>query len=87
MERNLKIDISENNAFFLWGARKTGKTTFAKLIAITFDDSKRVIDKQIEVFPWYDFLKEMWNNKLFCQPLSPSIPQSFNPSILCRSVG
>ena len=27
MERNLKIDISENNAFFLWGARKTGKTS------------------------------------------------------------
>ena len=27
MERILKIDVSENNAFFLWGARKTGKTT------------------------------------------------------------
>ena len=30
MERILKIEISENNAFFLWGARKTGKTTYLK---------------------------------------------------------
>ena len=28
MEIILKIDTSENNAFFLWGARKTGKTTY-----------------------------------------------------------
>jgi predicted AAA+ superfamily ATPase len=30
MKRILNIDISENNAFFLWGARKTGKTTYLK---------------------------------------------------------
>ena len=37
-----------------------------KLIAVTFDDTKRIIDKQIEVYPWQEFLKEMWSNKLFC---------------------
>jgi len=30
MERILKIDTGGNNAFFLWGARKTGKTTYLK---------------------------------------------------------
>lgn len=30
LKRKLKIDLSGNNAFFLWGARKTGKTTFLK---------------------------------------------------------
>ena len=30
MERILNIDTSANNAFFLWGARKTGKTTFLR---------------------------------------------------------
>jgi len=25
MERILKFEIAENNAFFLWGARKTGE--------------------------------------------------------------
>jgi len=37
----------------------------AKLIAITFDDSRRVIDNKIEVFPWQVFLKKMWNNEMF----------------------
>jgi predicted AAA+ superfamily ATPase len=32
----------------------------AKLIAITFDDVKRVIDNKIEVFPWRDFLRLLW---------------------------
>jgi len=30
MERILHIDLTDNNAFFLWGARKTGKTTYLK---------------------------------------------------------
>ena len=29
-KRRLKIDIAENNAFFLWGPRKVGKTTHLK---------------------------------------------------------
>jgi len=37
----------------------------SKLIAITFDDSKRLIDNKIEVFPWQEFLKLLWNNQLF----------------------
>ena len=36
----------------------------AKLIAITFDDTKRVIDNKIEVFPWREFLKQLWEEKL-----------------------
>ena len=36
----------------------------AKLMAITFDDSKRLIDHKIEVFPWREFLKQLWNNTL-----------------------
>ncbi|MCL2511584.1 MAG: AAA family ATPase [Bacteroidales bacterium] len=36
----------------------------AKLLAITFDDTKRIIDQKIEVFPWQDFLKQMWDNSL-----------------------
>jgi len=36
----------------------------AKLFAITFDDSKRIIDNKIEVFPWKEFLKLLWNKKL-----------------------
>ena len=36
----------------------------AKLIAVTFDDSKRMIDHKIEVFPWKEFLKQMWENNL-----------------------
>jgi predicted AAA+ superfamily ATPase len=36
----------------------------AKLAAITFDDSKRLIDQKIEVFPWRSFLKQLWNNEL-----------------------
>ena len=36
----------------------------AKLIAVTFDDSKRLIDNKIEVFPWQTFLKDLWNNRL-----------------------
>ena len=36
----------------------------AKLMAITFDDSKRIIDGRIEVFPWKEFLKQLWNNKV-----------------------
>jgi len=36
----------------------------ARLIAITFDDSKRIIDRKIEVFPWQLFLKQLWNNQL-----------------------
>ena len=34
----------------------------AKLIAVTFDDSKRLIDNKIEVFPWQTFLENLWNN-------------------------
>ena len=37
----------------------------AKLIAVTFDDAKRIINSKIEVFPWQEFLKQLWNNKLF----------------------
>ena len=37
----------------------------AKLIAITFDDTKRLIDHKIEVFPWQAFLSQMWDKKLF----------------------
>ena len=37
----------------------------AKLIAITFDDTKRLIDNKIEVFPWQEFLKQLWNNRIF----------------------
>ena len=36
----------------------------AKLMAVTFDDSKRIIDGKIEVFPWQAFLKQLWNNEL-----------------------
>ena len=36
----------------------------AKLIAITFDDTKRIIDHKIEIFPWQTFLKQLWDNKL-----------------------
>jgi predicted AAA+ superfamily ATPase len=36
----------------------------AKLIAITFDDTKRIIDHKIEVFPWWEFLKQLWGNTL-----------------------
>jgi len=36
----------------------------AKLIAITFDDAKRLIDNKIEVFPWQVFLKQLWDKKL-----------------------
>jgi len=36
----------------------------AKLFAITFDDSKRIIDQRIVVFPWKEFLKQLWNKKL-----------------------
>jgi predicted AAA+ superfamily ATPase len=35
-----------------------------KLIAVTFDDTKRMIDNKIEVYPWEEFLKHLWNNKL-----------------------
>jgi predicted AAA+ superfamily ATPase len=35
----------------------------AKLIAITFDDTKRLIDNKIEVFPWQLFLQQLWNNE------------------------
>ena len=31
--------------------------TDAKQIAVTFDDSKRLIDHQIEIFSWQEFLK------------------------------
>ena len=37
----------------------------SKLIAITFDDSKRLIENKIEAFPWQEFLKLLWNNQLF----------------------
>jgi predicted AAA+ superfamily ATPase len=37
----------------------------ARLMAVTFDDSKRVINNKIEVFPWHEFVKELWNNELF----------------------
>jgi len=37
----------------------------AKLLAITFDDTKRLIDNKIEVFPWQEFLKQLWNNRIF----------------------
>ena len=36
----------------------------AKLIAITFDDTKRIIEHKIEVFPWQLFLKQLWNKEL-----------------------
>jgi predicted AAA+ superfamily ATPase len=38
----------------------------AKLIAITFDDTKRIIDQKIEVFPWQEFLTQLWNKALIC---------------------
>ena len=37
----------------------------AKLMAVTFDDSKRLIDGRIEVFPWQEFLQQLWNHKVF----------------------
>lgn len=36
-----------------------------KLIAITFDNEKRIIDNQISVYPWREFLNEMWNGLIF----------------------
>jgi len=39
----------------------------AKLIAITFDDTKRLINNKIEVFPWQEFLKQLWNDELVSQ--------------------
>ena len=36
----------------------------AKLIAITFDDSKRLLDNKIEVFPWRMFLKQLWDKEM-----------------------
>jgi len=37
----------------------------AKLLAVTFDDTKRTIDRRIEVFPWQEFLKQLWSNLIF----------------------
>ena len=36
----------------------------AKLFAVTFDDTKRLIDNRIEVFPWQEFLQQLWTNTL-----------------------
>ena len=36
----------------------------AKLMAVTFDDSKRMIDHKIEVFPWKEFLHQLWMGKV-----------------------
>jgi len=36
----------------------------AKLIAVTFDDAKRIIDNRIEVFPWQEFLRQLWGGGL-----------------------
>ena len=38
----------------------------AKLFAITFDDTKRLIDNKITVFPWQEFLQQLWTNTLIC---------------------
>jgi predicted AAA+ superfamily ATPase len=69
MERLLSIDISANNAFFLWGARKTGKTTYLKNTyknAQYIDLLKTSVSQkyEIEVFPWQDFLQQLWENQL-----------------------
>jgi predicted AAA+ superfamily ATPase len=35
----------------------------AKLVAVTFDDSRRTVGHTIEVYPWQEFLKQMWSCK------------------------
>ena len=54
MERILKINTAENNAFFLWGARKTGKTTYLKnefKEALYIDLLKTNIAQKYEINP------------------------------------
>jgi predicted AAA+ superfamily ATPase len=36
----------------------------AKLLAVTFDDLKRIVDDKIEILPWQEFLKQLWNNEI-----------------------
>ena len=65
MERILKIDTSGNNAFFLWGARKTGKTTYLKKCfkdALYIDLLKTNVAQKI--FPWRLFLKQLWDHEM-----------------------
>lgn len=52
--RDLKIDLSNNNAAFLWGPRKTGKTTFLK--------------NQFPQAKGYDLLSTTLKNRLLLQP-------------------
>ena len=59
MERILNLDTSANNAFFLWGARKTGKTTYLKCTfkeALYIDLLKTNIAQKYEIKP--DLLRE-----------------------------
>jgi len=54
MERILHIDLTDNNAFFLWGARKTGKTTYLKNTfkeALYLDLLKTNVSQKYELKP------------------------------------
>lgn len=54
IKRCLEIELSENNAFFLWGPRKTGKTTYLKE---RFPDAV-----------WFDFLDTRQQAELSIYP-------------------
>lgn len=54
IKRYLKIDFSETNAAFLWGPRKTGKTTLLK--------------QQFSQAKWYDLLNTKLKTRLLKNP-------------------
>lgn len=55
LQRSLKIDLEENNAFFLWGPRKTGKTTYLKSVfqrATWFDLLDTTLQAEFAIHPY-----------------------------------
>jgi len=45
---------------------------FERYIIVSKDESKRITEDGVEIYPWKIFLKELWSNKLFSIPIFPA---------------
>ncbi|NOY54220.1 MAG: hypothetical protein GXP58_11515 [Deltaproteobacteria bacterium] len=73
IQRILKIDLPKGQSAFLWGPRKTGKTTFLRRhfpespvydflktdLFLEFSKRPSLLRERIRIMPWRNFLREL----------------------------
>jgi predicted AAA+ superfamily ATPase len=76
IERILNIDLPSGQSAFLWGPRKTGKSTYLRPLTafieeyspckamVVCNEREERVHGQIRIMPYQNFLRDLWTGKI-----------------------